>query len=313
MTLLLVAANGGHLSQLVELSARIPGADDNSLWVTFESPQSRSLLAGRRVHFIDPIEERDVWGVCRGMLIARRLVRLHDLTGVVSTGSGIALSFLPYAALRGIAAHYIESAARVGAPSLTGKLLSSVPGIHLYRQYPIATPGRWKYAGSVFDGFQASVTADRPVRRLVVTLGSGAHGFRRLLDRLVPIIPPGVRVLWQTGSTPVDDLPIVAHRHIPADALARSMREADAVIGHAGCGSALTALNSGRYPILVPREPHHGELVDNHQVELAAFLSGRGLALHRAPRTITFNDIRDAAAHAVTRVSDLPALRLLDA
>jgi UDP-N-acetylglucosamine transferase subunit ALG13 len=307
-----VAANGGHLSQLVELSGRIPGAGGDALWVTFDSPQSRSLLAGRRVVFIDPIEERDVRGVCRGLMAARRLMRVHGVTGVISTGSGIALSFLPYAALRGIAAHYIESAARVGAPSLTGKLLSLVPGVNLYRQYPAAAAGRWKYAGSVFDGFRASVEADRPVRRLVVTLGSGAHGFRRLLDSLLPILPPDVSVLWQTGSTPVDDLPIEAHRHIPADVLAKAMREADAIIGHAGCGSALTALNSGRYPILIPREPSHGELVDNHQVELAAFLGGRGLALHRTPQTITFNDIRAAAAHAVTRLSDLPALRLVD-
>ena len=91
----------------------------------------------------------------------------------VSTGSGVALSFLPLAAAHGIPAHYIESAARVMEPSLTGRLLQRVPGIRLYRQYPDAARGKWRYAGSVFEGFEAAMTPTRPVRRIVVTLGSG--------------------------------------------------------------------------------------------------------------------------------------------
>lgn len=45
---LLVASTGGHLAQIVKWAPRI-GAAEDSLWVTFESPQSESLLDGRRV------------------------------------------------------------------------------------------------------------------------------------------------------------------------------------------------------------------------------------------------------------------------
>src|SRR5205823_6246401 len=83
-----------------------------------------------------------------------------------------------------------------------------------------------------------------PVRRIVVTLGSGLHSFRRLVERLVAIIPYGVEVLWQTGSTPVGDLAIKAQPIVPADVLDRAIRHADAVIAHAGCGSALHELIS---------------------------------------------------------------------
>ena len=311
MTTLLVAANGGHLSQLHELAARIEGIGEDRLWVTFDSPQSRSVLKDEPTEFIDPIEERDVRGVVRGLRDARRIFRRVGPRAVISTGSGVALSFLPYAALRGIPAHYIESAARVAAPSLTGRLLQAVPGVRLYRQYPLAEGRRWKYAGSVFDGFQSGERVAPPaIRRVVVTLGSGVHSFRRLVDRLVSCLPRDIEVLWQTGSTPVGDLPIKGIPMVPAATLEEAVRNADAVISHAGCGSALLALNAGLYPILVPREPQNGELVDGHQVELASFLGERGLALHRTPSTITFADVIASAGRSISRRHDTPAMRL---
>ena len=86
MTHLLVAATGGHLSQLVQLSPRIADEAD-TLFVTFDSPQSRSLLAGRRHFFIPSVEERDMRGVLRAALIANRLYRHHPIKAVVSTGA----------------------------------------------------------------------------------------------------------------------------------------------------------------------------------------------------------------------------------
>jgi UDP-N-acetylglucosamine transferase subunit ALG13 len=313
MTAILVAANGGHLSQLVELGDRIVGLDPDRLWVTFDSPQSRALLAGRQTVFIPPVEERDVVGVLRDLGHAHRIMRGRRVSAVISTGSGVALSFLPYAALRGIPAHYVESAARVAGPSLTGRLLAKVPGVRRYVQYPHLVRNGWRYAGSVFDAFEPGpAVPSRTVRRVVVTLGSGMHAFRRLVGRLVAILPGDVEVFWQTGSTPVGDLPIArrARPLVSARELEGAIRDADAVIAHAGCGSALTALNAGKFPILVPREPEHAELVDGHQVEIARFLSGRGLALHRGPAEIGFSDVVAAAARGVIKRADPPAMRL---
>ena len=52
-------------------------------------------------------------------------------------------------------------------------------------------------------------------------------------------------VLWQTGCTPVDDLPIVATPFLPAADLASALAEADIVVSHAGTGSALANLGCG--------------------------------------------------------------------
>lgn len=312
MTTLLVATTGGHLAQLVELARRLPGIGPDRLWVTFDTPQSRSLLADEPVRFMPFIHERDVLGVARGTAICRQLLRDYSIDAVVSTGSAIALAFLPWAALRGIPAHYIESSARVGEPSLTGRLLARVPGIRLYRQYPHAAVGRWIFGGSVFDAFEPvpGLVAAAPIRRLVVTLGSVEQSFRRLLDHLVPLLPENAEVLWQTGHTPTAGLPITATPFLSAAELAAAMAAADVVVAHAGCGSALTALNAGKLPILVPRDAARGELVDGHQIELARWLAGRNLALHRTPERLTRRDLEHAAACRIERTATPPPFAL---
>jgi len=311
MTTVFAASTGGHLSQLVELAGRMDGVDTEALWVTFDTPQSRSLLRGRRTVFIRPIQERDFLGVFLGAVSAHRILQTERVSAVVSTGSGIALSFLPYAVLRGIDAHYVESAARVGSPSLTGRILERVPRVKLYRQYPHVTTGAWRFSGSVFDGFQCHATEPRDIRRVVVTFGSGTHGFRRLLERLTAIMPREIDVLWQTGSTPIDGLSITAQPLVSASALDEAIRDADVVIGHAGCGAALTALNAGKCPLLVPREPQYGELVDDHQVEVARWLAQQDLAIHRTPETISLGDIFAAASRRVERRVNLPIFKLV--
>jgi hypothetical protein len=62
------------------------------------------------------------------------LGRGHRFSRAISTGSSIAVPFLAAARLRGASCHYIESATRQTAPSLTGRTLACVPGISLYAQ-----------------------------------------------------------------------------------------------------------------------------------------------------------------------------------
>lgn len=311
MTTLLVASNGGHLAQLVALAARFEGAREDRLWVTFAGEQARTLLDGERVVFIPYIGARDLAGVWRSLVNhARRLIALPDrVTAAVSTGSAIAMSFLPYAAAKGIPAHYIESAARVTRPSLTGRLMQWVPRVRLYRQYPEAAQGRWHYAGSVFDGFSVVPAPARAIQRVVVTVGSDL-GFPRLLRAVAPLIPPGADVLWQTAEAAPNDMKIDATPYLAAAALDEAIQAADVVICHAGCGSALTALAAGRLPVLIPRDPRHREVVDDHQIEIGHWLAQRGLAVTCAVDALTVSHLEAAAAHAVVRRTPLPPFRL---
>lgn len=310
MTTLLVASAGGHLAQLHALAKRMDGLDAERLWVCLDTAQARTLLADERKVLLPPVMERDVAGVLRAFGYARRIIRGKErIRSVISTGSAIALAFLPYAVLLGIETHYIESAARVSRPSLTGRVLQRVPGIRLYRQYPHVATGRWRFGGSVFDGFRGIEIGPRPVRRVVVTVGVG-RPFRRLLEAAARVIPPDVEVLWQTGDTPVDGLAIDARPFVPGAELERAVREADAVVAHAGCGSALMALSAGKHPVLIPRDPDHGEVIDRHQIEIAEWLTKRGLATRRDPETLRFDDIARAAGFAVESLSDVPRFAL---
>ncbi|MGH3903834.1 MAG: glycosyltransferase [Pseudonocardiaceae bacterium] len=322
MTTLFVATIGGHLAQLDELSSRVP-PDGAAVWVTSPNEQSTSMLAERDVQFVPYVGVRSLGGVLRCIPAAHRLMNSRRLTRAVSTGSAIALGYLPYLAARGVECHYIESATRVRGPSLTGQILQWFPGIRTYTQYPHWANKRWRYGGSVFDGYQTVDVAREPTDRIrvVVTVGTATeYPFRHLFERLAPLLATDGRlhratglaptVLWQTGDTPVDDLPIHPTPYLPAVELAAALTEADIVVSHAGTGSALAILASGRFPLLVARDPRRGEAGDNHQLQLAGELSRRGLALPREADSITVDDLLATLSRTVRRTSTPPPFEL---
>jgi UDP-N-acetylglucosamine--N-acetylmuramyl-(pentapeptide) pyrophosphoryl-undecaprenol N-acetylglucosamine transferase len=319
MTTLFLATTGGHLTQLDSLASRIP-PNGNAVWVTHANEQSRSMLADRDVEFVPYVGVRNVPDVLRCIPDARRLMARRRVTRAVSTGSGIALGYLPYLAARGVECHYIESATRVTGPSLTGRILQWVPRVRTYTQYQSWADHRWGYAGSVFDGYESTAVSREPdaMVRVVVTVGAATqYPFRRLFEHLMPLLAPEgglaqatglpVEVLWQTADTPVDDLPIHATPVLPADELGAALSKADIVISHAGTGSALAALNAGRYPILAARDPARGEQVDDHQHQLATELARRNLAMYRDAQSITVDDMVEALGMAV-RCTAMPPL-----
>jgi UDP-N-acetylglucosamine transferase subunit ALG13 len=77
---LLAASTGGHLAQLAKWSQAIGSASD-SLWVTFKSPQSDSLLQHRRVLYVPYVAPRDV----RGAVNAFVRVNGPSLTGMLAS------------------------------------------------------------------------------------------------------------------------------------------------------------------------------------------------------------------------------------
>lgn len=313
MTTLFVATTGGHLDQLHDLARQIP-VEGPALWVTHENEQSRQLLTGREVEFVPYIGVRDVAGVLGCLPTVRRLHRRYGITRAVSTGSAIAVGYLPYLAARGVECHYVEGAARTSGPSLTGRVLTWVPRIRRYTQYPALADRRWTFSGSVLDAY-APVEhgpGGRGPLRVVVTVGTAAEfPFTRLVQRLVPILAAGgelerrtgrsVSVLWQTGCTPTDGLPITVRPYLGAHDMTAALATADIVVSHAGSGSALSTLDAGRHPVLAARRHRSGEAGDDHQSELATELAQRGLATYRDASEITVHDLLHALHRRVHR------------
>lgn len=305
---ILVASTGGHLTELIELSDRLDPAPDDVLWVTHESPQSRSLLAGRNVVFVPDLPQRAVWKVLKALPGAARIVRTFKPDMVVSTGAAVALVYLPVARLLGVSSRYVESAARLTGPSLTARILRGFPGIRVYGQANAFRGSGWGTVSSVFDGFAADHETPNQLPatlRVFVTTGTMDHyPFTRLVDRVAGLLPDNSEVVWQVAGFSGTDLPGRVVGMMPADEFEREVQKADVVISHAGAGSVLTALRAGKCPVVVPRRASAGEHVDDHQVEIANGLGSAGLVVAREIEGLDLAALNEAATTRITRTNE---------
>jgi UDP-N-acetylglucosamine--N-acetylmuramyl-(pentapeptide) pyrophosphoryl-undecaprenol N-acetylglucosamine transferase len=298
--------------QLTRLIDRVE-LEGAPLWVTFDAPQSRSLLAGRDVIFVPFTRPRDAINVVRNVSHASKILKRHNVVEVVSTGSGIALSFLPLARLHDIPCHYIESAARSMGPSVTGRTLQWVPGVNLYTQYTEWASPRWRFVDSVVGEFEPG-----PLRNglpseplsVVVTLGTLPFRFDRLVDAVRAAARPEWQIVWQIGPNDYGPLPGRTESMLSSDEFRTLCRDADVVISHSGVGSALTALEAGRHPILAARSPLNDEHVDAHQRFVGRELDDRGVATFIEPESLTTAAIEAAAQRTVAQRSTIPTIHL---
>lgn len=306
---MMVCSGGGHLKQLFTLSSRLGVAPEDQVWITFENGLSSSLLDGREVHYAPFVAPRDLRNLWQLRSLASQVMKKHTYDRAFSTGSSPAVAVLPMAAARGAQAHYIESAARADGPSMSGRILQRMGSVHTYTQYPAWKSSRWKYGGSIYDGFIPGPSSAIPTRisKAVVTVGTQeGYGFDRLYDALVPLLADCDEVLWQTGSQDVSRWGIEGRDRVAHAELTAAVREADVVIAHSGTGSALTAFEQGKFPILVPRLAKHGEHIDDHQLQIAKEMQRRGLAFMRTPEDLYDDVLLDASSRSIRTVSAPP-------
>jgi UDP-N-acetylglucosamine transferase subunit ALG13 len=293
---LLVASTGGHLAQLTRLAPAL-GASDDSLWVTFDSPQSRSLLAGKRVLHVPYVRPRDFRGVVRTASILRRLLRRESFDEAVSTGSAIAISALPLATLHGVHSTYVESVSRVDGPSMSGRILAATRMVSVRTQHPSWAKGRWSVHPSVFSTYRPLPKEPVAAPSLFVTLGTiEGYRFDAMIDAVLSTGLADERTVWQLGfTTGRTDLPGTVHISMNADDFDSHARAADVVISHAGVGSLLGLLDMGIYPVLVTRRKWRSEHVDDHQQQIARLASRLGVARSVEAAELTADVIRRAA------------------
>jgi len=305
---LLVCSGGGHLKQLHKMADRLGIPSGLQTWVTFDNALSRTLLEGREVIYVPFTGPRDVANILRLRGIAMLLLQRGRFDTALSTGSSPAVAFLPVAAHLGVAAHYVESAARASGPSVSGRILARNSRIATYTQYPAWANERWRYAGSVLDEFEPAEPLATPptIRRAVVSVGTqDGYRFDRLYGALAPLLGD-IEVLWQTGPQDVSRWGIEGRPSVPHNELKTAIAEADVVIGHCGTGVAVTALEQGKTPVLVPRLAAHREHVDDHQLQIGAEFERRGLALMRHPEQLTHDVLTEAAGRTARQITAPP-------
>jgi UDP-N-acetylglucosamine:LPS N-acetylglucosamine transferase len=117
---LLVGSSGGHLAQLLAL--RPWYRTRPRAWVTFDTPDARSLLDGEDVTWAYHPTTRNVRNLLRNFGLARRVFRSRRVAAVVTTGAGVALPFVVLARLRRIPTVYIEVYDRIDSATLSARL-----------------------------------------------------------------------------------------------------------------------------------------------------------------------------------------------
>jgi UDP-N-acetylglucosamine transferase subunit ALG13 len=296
-----VATAGGHLAELVRWAPRI-GADPDSLWVTFESPQSESLLRGRRVLHVPYVAPRDLRRTAKAFAIMMREIdwRSEGFTSVVSTGAAVGLAGLAAARLHHVPAFFIESGCHVNGPAITGKLVGLDPWISKSCQYEHWARPRWKYRGSLLDDFAAIPKSPSEHPRLFITLGTiRPYRFDAMVDAVLSTGLADDRTVWQLGTTTRVGLPGIAVSELSRDDFEQCARAADVVVTHAGLGTLLDLLDMGIYPVVVPRRAKRAEHVDDHQLQIAGLVKDRGISLVTEVEVLDRSAILHASANAI--------------
>ncbi|RKT36037.1 UDP-N-acetylglucosamine transferase subunit ALG13 [Microbacterium sp. AG1240] len=277
---LFVCSSGGHLTELIRLSRRF-GSDPESLWVTFDTLQSRHLLEGQRMAVLPYIGPRDLKGTIASAPALERILRREQFDAAISTGAAIATVALPMAAFHGIPSTYVESASRLRGPSLTGQILRRIPGVHLRTQNSQWADDHWRSHPSVLEDFRAETTAETPrIRRVFVALGTiEGYRFDSVIDAFLATGLANDDTVWQLGYTSRDDLPGTVHDFLQPEEFARQAREADLVITHTGVGTMVEMLTAGIFAVYAVRRASRNEHVDDHQVELADIVTEMGVGI----------------------------------
>lgn len=116
--------------------------------------------------------------------------------------------------------------------------------------------------------------------RIFVSVGTDHHPFGRLIgwiDRWVEQHPEAT-LLVQHGFSPASTVG-ENHRMMSADELAAAYGAADIVVAQVGPGTIADANAAGIRPIVVPRDPRLGEVVDDHQSAFGDFMAARDRCL----------------------------------
>jgi UDP-N-acetylglucosamine transferase subunit ALG13 len=148
---------------------------------------------------------------------------------------------------------------------------------------------------------------------IFVTTGVTGAPFDRLL-RVVDDLPTDEEIIVQHGPSSVRPRRARCVSFLPFAELTHLVDESSLVITHAGAGSVLVALSRGKRPLVVPRLPQYGELVDDHQLRFARHLAAANLAdvveePEQLPKMIPLpaNSRPMATSTQVQLVSDLSA------
>jgi beta-1,4-N-acetylglucosaminyltransferase len=142
---------------------------------------------------------------------------------------------------------------------------------------------------------------------IFVTVGNANQRFERLLQAVERAVAQGVvseEVVVQAGNNPgFRPMHCKTIGFVPVAEFERLLSEARLVISHAGAGTLIQVLRTGKVPVVMPRRKKYGEHIDDHQMEIVAALADEG----RVIPAYEPEDLPAALATAEQRGAQAPA------
>lgn len=127
---------------------------------------------------------------------------------------------------------------------------------------------------------------------IFVTVGNAKNGYMRLLGAIERFTLEGLfgtdEVLVQHGNNP-EFRPVRCKQlgFLDSGTFEENILNAELVICHGGAGTLLHVLRAGKVPVVMPRRQQYGEVIDDHQLELAKALDADGrIALVLEPENL---------------------------
>lgn len=267
MRWLLVADPGGHLALLHWLDGLWQGQAHT--WLSIDTLDSRERLAGERVVWGVGPTPRRVDRLVVNTARASALIRAIRPDVLVTTGAALGLAAGLAARRHGVPSVFLEVVDRLERPSTSGRVLT-----HLVDAVALQLPEqRQAYPDGVVVGrVTPPPLAPAAVRQGVyVSLGTHHAPMERLIRAAEAVAAAGHTVEVQHGhSRPARGC--TNHRFLPPEAHRDRMANARVVVLHGGSSTLAEAWALGHAPLVVPRDPAHGEHVDPHQLQHAARL-----------------------------------------
>jgi len=283
---LYLSSSGGHFPTLLYVARRFK-ANEKSVVVTYESSDTQTEALEFSIHYFPYVKSRRIIPLIKMSPAIFKIIKANEFNYVASTGAGIAIIGYLLARLEKIPFYYVEDFNRQFSLSLTARILKRIGLKKIFVQSPSLANSSNMYLENPINSYVVRAS-NQPIQRekseIFVALGTiKGFTFTRAIDLVLSIVEDSDEINWQIGNAGYSDissLPGTVHRDLERDHFHGLIKNADIVICHGGNGIIGESLAAGKIPVVIPRRKSFGEHIDDHQVELIEYLSGKDLVIN---------------------------------
>ena len=138
---------------------------------------------------------------------------------------------------------------------------------------------------------------------IFVTVGTDHHQFNRLIQAIdIANINGKIdqKIFMQIGLNSVEPISCSFGRLLAPEEMEYYYKNSTLIVCQAGPGTIFNSLKHGKKPIVIPRDPKYGEVIDDHQLKFAKHFESKGLIHSFFSTDALINNLSDPIYHKST-------------